>query len=736
MNCQLIIIMKNFVVLCLCSLLLIPVNAETWKGRWINTEQCQSATNTWLAYRKTVTLDNIPVSLTAKIAADTKYWLWINDQPVVFEGGLKRGPSLYDTYYDKVEIAPYLKKGENLIAVLVWHFGKDGFCHVNSGKAALLFDACGEGVEIISDKTWKCAVYGAYQNTEAPLPNFRLPESNIRFDARQEMQGWTSMNYNKGLPQAVMIADANDAPFGKLVERPIPLWKDYGLRPYVETRMSAKKDTLFCRLPYNCHITPYLNVKATAGKTIHMLTDNYQGGGSPNVRAEYITREGIQEYESYGWMNGHEVWYIIPEGVEVLDVKYRETGYNTEFSGSFHSNDEFMNELWKRSARTLYVTMRDTYMDCPDRERSQWWGDEVNELGEAFYALSPSSWQLANKGIHELMNFQRKDGVIYSPVPAGNWFTELPLQMLASVGWYGFYTQYYFSADSSFVAPIYDRLHTYLHKVWKLDASGLPIERSGDWTWGDWGENVDLGVLTTCWYYLALKAEREFALQLGKQADAEQNLQIMTTIEKCFDTKYWTGTCFRSPGYKGETDDRSQAMAVVSGLATVDKYPALTKVFKKEYHASPYMEKYVLEALFRMKQSTFAIERMKQRYGKMMSYPYTTLFEGWDVGPGGFGGGTINHAWSGGPLTVLSQKLCGIEPTSPGFETFKVVPDLGSLKEASATVETQYGIIRVDIKKKDSKLSINLEVPEGTSAKVILPNKKARTVGSGKHKIE
>ena len=39
--------------------------------------------------------------------------------------------------------------------------------------------------------------------------------------------------------------------------------------------------------------------------------DNYEGGSERNVRAEYITREGEQEYESYGWMNGHEVYYII-----------------------------------------------------------------------------------------------------------------------------------------------------------------------------------------------------------------------------------------------------------------------------------------------------------------------------------------------------------------------------------------------------------------------------------------
>ncbi|MFR7465122.1 MAG: hypothetical protein ACLUVG_09725 [Phocaeicola vulgatus] len=30
--------------------------------------------------------------------------------------------------------------------------------------------------------------------------------------------------------------------------------------------------------------------------------------------------------------------------------------------------------MWEKSQRTLYITMRDTYMDCPDRERAQWWG--------------------------------------------------------------------------------------------------------------------------------------------------------------------------------------------------------------------------------------------------------------------------------------------------------------------------------------------------------------------------
>ncbi|MFQ8805723.1 MAG: hypothetical protein ACLR8Y_12300 [Alistipes indistinctus] len=51
--------------------------------------------------------------------------------------------------------------------------------------------------------------------------------------------------------------------------------------------------------------------------------------------------------------------------------------------------------------------MRDNYFDCPERERAQWWGDAVNELGQAFYAFDPQAQKLALKAIYELMNWQR-----------------------------------------------------------------------------------------------------------------------------------------------------------------------------------------------------------------------------------------------------------------------------------------------------------------------------------------
>ena len=731
--------MKKYISLLIVMLFAIgPIQAKDWQGKWITSASCQSKTNTWLCFQKTVDLPVLGKNpIYADIAVDSKYWLWINGELVVFEGGLKRGPNPRDTYYDHVDITSYLTEGKNDIAILMWYFGKDGFSHNSSGKAGLLFDCQTEHFKILSDDSWGCHYYTAYEETDGIQPNWRLPESNIRFNAQKEVKGWTEKGANPRFNRAFIIGDAGISPWNNLVERPIPLWKDFGISEYVsiEKREGVEVDTFYCKLPYNCHATPYLEVVAQAGKEIRMQTDHYMGGSEPNVRAEYVTRDGKQAYESLGWMNGHTMIYQIPKGVEVKALKYRETGYDTQFTGTFVCNDDFLNRLREKAVRTLYVTMRDTYMDCPDRERSQWWGDEVNELGEAFYATDLKGHQLAYKGILELIGWQRNDGVVFSPCPAGNWRKELPAQMLASVGYYGFYTYYLYSGDASFIPKVYDGMKRYLHEVWKTDQDGLVITRHGDWSWGDWGTNIDLDLLLNAWYYIALKGELEFARILNLPDDVARIESLMARMETSFNQRFWTGKEYRSPNYSKETDDRGQALAVLSGLAKPDKYPAIFEVLKKEYHASPFMEKYVGEALFVMGYDDFAIQRTRERFEAMVNYPgCTTLWEGWGIGKAGFGGGSVNHAWSGGTLTLLSQYVAGIRPTKPGFKEFQISPRMGDLTSAQVTVDTPYGLIKADLMRKGNKVRITLMVPEGTTAFVQKHGKRI-AYRSGKHQI-
>ena len=208
--------------------LIFSCSAPVQEARWITAddETCNER-NVWIEFRKDFDLKTNVRKAEAKIAADSKYWLWINGERAVFEGGLKRGPNKNDSYYDIVDLAPYLKKGKNEIRLLLWHFGKSGFSHKSSGKSGVIFDASHIG--LVSDSTWVSQRLAAYQSTDKPRPNYRLSEANIRYDARLAEQN--------DFKASVEIGKWGDEPWGNLIERPIPQWKDYGVieAEYVES---------------------------------------------------------------------------------------------------------------------------------------------------------------------------------------------------------------------------------------------------------------------------------------------------------------------------------------------------------------------------------------------------------------------------------------------------------------------------------------------------------------------
>ncbi len=712
------------------ALMLIPVLASAS----IITTPDSTKEGEWLCFRANVNIDKVRDIEQIRIAADSKYWLWVNGELQIFEGGLKRGPNPTDSYVDCLESIDGLRSGNNQITILVWYFGKESFSHRNSPVAGVSFEiiAKGKGKIVESDATWRVSKAPGYYTPTAELPNYRLPESNVGFDARLAEE-WSAPDYDDSSWSYAKVVADDSASWGNLIERPIPMWRDYGLRDYEE--ITREGNIITAKLPYNCQITPYLKVKATAGKTVDIRTDNYMGGGAANVYSEYITRDGVQEYESYGWMNGHYVYYTIPDGVEVVSLQYRETGYDVDFAGSFECSDEFLNKLWAKSQRTLYVTMRDTYMDCPDRERAQWWGDVVNELGEAFYSFDNRAHLLTRKGIHELMDYQRADSTIYSPVPSSSWDKELPMQMLASVGYYGFWTYYMGSGDRETIEYVYPKVKRYLG-VWKVGADGLVIQRRGGWMWGDWGGNKDMTLLFNLWYAIALDGFSQMAAMLGESADAAEATAASKRLKERFHEKFWNGSYYISPNYKRLPDDRAQALAIVAGVLPEELYPTIRPFFAENEHASPYMEKYVMQALCQMGYYEDVITRAKRRFGEMIASPYSTLWEGWSVGDKAFGGGSNNHAWSGGGLTVLSQYFAGVSTVEPGFKLFEVRPNMASLEWIRSVTPTDFGDIELYIEQDESEMSAQLVVPKSTVARFVAPEWATSIVVNGRSYAE
>ena len=746
-----IISMKLPKILSLC-LALLAISCGDREAQIITTAE-KIADGEWQCFRKEFFLLT-PKSAELKIAADTKYWLWVNGELVVREGGLKRGPNPTDSYCDVFNGIPQLKLGKNTIAILVQYYGKSSFSHSASEMPGIWFDLNTGLDRVVSDKSWKAVRYAPFfalaDENPKGVRQYRLAGANVGYDARKAIDFASAEFDDKAWSSAIEVS-RQGSEWGEFVERPIPQWRWSELRNYDSCGV-AEDGAIECKLPYNAHITPYLKICAKGGEHIKIYTDDYWIGKARSFYTEYIAREGEQEFETPIWVNGHKVLYYVPEGVDVLELKYRESGYDSDFVGSFECDNEFCNRLWEKAKRTLYVTMRDNYMDCPDRERAQWWGDVVVELGETGYLFDERAHLLTRKAILELMNWQRPDGVIYSPIP-GTYNQELPCQMLASVGYYGFYTYYMLSGDKQTIEDVYGGVRKYLYEVWNATGTGIIAPRKGGWYWGDWGKNIDKPALQQCWYAVALKGFAKMARLTGHNREAKQAEETLVKLYYDFDLKFWDKKLeyYKSADYQELPDDRVQAMAVLAGLVPEERYPILREFFKAHYNASPYMEKYVLEALCTMGYYEDALIRMEKRFGEMVAAPYSTLWEGWEyTGARGMkyksGHGTYNHSWSGGGLTILSQYIAGIAPIKPKFEHFSVEPNLASLNYVKSVVPTVYGNIELHAEKGSDALTIELTVPDSTTAEVRLPkgysslecgelSEERLTLHAGKHKI-
>lgn len=711
-------------------------------ANWIWNPTDNGEGNRWMIFRKDLTLEEKPDEVVARIAADTKYWLYINGEMAVYEGGLKRGAALLNkdiytennpnqpdlnamlsevaTYYDEVDLTPYFKAGENTIVALVWYFGNEGHSHVGSGKGGFLFDAEFDGEKVISDGSWKTFRHIGYQPS-AQIGGF-AQEYHIVYDARRGYDDFADPSFDTSSWQnAKVIGKAGDKPWNELWQRSIPQWKVWDLATYSPadtdyvTKLSEGKYRL--KLPTNIQFTPYIKVNAPAGKVIRMSSPN-----AGNTSVTYTTKDGVQEFESLTWINWWYVDFEIPEGVEVISLGYRQSGYNTEFEGSFISDDEFFNRLWIKARDTAYVNIRDTFMDCPDRERAPWLGDAVNEISIAYYAMSPSVYAAVRKDIATRVHWQNADGIIPSTAPATfryNEYAELTGQSLAGVmSWYDYYL---WSGDIETLRLAYPALQKYM-ATFDLDLQNFSdpfIRGEGTNTmhlnWIDWGPNMDQHLSLNIWAYIGVTTLCKFAEALDDKVNLAKYTALRDNMKSKFDAMFWNGREYRSATYTGAPDDRGQALAVFAGLVSPDKYPIIRDLLMQHQYASPYTVKYVIEALYLMGYTEEAERRMKESYKNDVPLDDPTFSEGWG------GGGSKNHGWAGGGLITLSGYAAGVRPIAPGFEKYTVIPQLNSIKTLTAVVPTAKGDITVVIANGTDRFDLSVNILEGSTALVGVP---------------
>jgi hypothetical protein len=422
---------------------------------------------------------------------------------------------------------------------------------------------------------------------------------------------------------------------------------------------------------------PILECDAQGGEVIDLRTDRYVVNGGPgdhqrrynSHRHEYICKPGRNEFRLPFYLFGEELLVKSPESVKILRVGFQETGYDCDITGSFECSDLLLNKLVEKAARTLYVCMRDNFMDCPDRERGQWIGDVSAQIPQVMFLLDDRAKLLVKKAIFDFINLRNGDA-LNGNVP-GEHRSELPAQSLCAIGEWGLIAQYYkYTGDEEVLRLAFEPSIRYL-KLWNLDKNGLLQPRQEGWRWFDHGFNIDVPVLENAWYYLALTFALRCADILGDHRFDEFLQERIASIEKAFHKTLWIGqydgdwTFYSSDGKLA--DDRANAMAVLAGLAPKECYEDIRFVLNSAQNATTYMENFVLIALCEMGYFEDAYRRMMGRYNHMAVNENSTLWEDFAVL------GTKNHAWSGAPATVAFRYFLGID-TTDGGKTFTSKP--------------------------------------------------------------
>lgn len=702
-----------------------------WAGEWIWTESCQD--DSYVAFRKTFTLDEAVPSATAYISSVDQYCLWVNGVLTVLDGCPRRGATPVDCYYDTVEITN-LKAGANTVAVLVAFNGRSGDGSVvpalvdedgfEANQAGLIFEMHAGGVTVASDATWKATRHNAYKNRVtggADYPRYeqasQLAERNVCYFACDDIGSFYAPDYDDSeWKSAFPVSRAGELPFGGLYDGIISVMSfgeptdfpdatDYIGKPLSENSV------IELSLPGNVQFDWLIELDAPEGKRLTVYTDTYEDrNGAKNFKDTYITSSGAQSYENYPWRTGSKLIIEAEAGVSFKKIAYRLSGYPSLPSGAFSSSDEALAQLWRECQNTIAICARDTFMDCPDRERGPYMGDASNEIDSALYGFDDGMLALAKKTILACVSWTPDTGAIPSRAPSVKPH-EIPNQSLAFAS--AAYHYWLHSGDEETMRAYYSVLVPYL-RLYEMGENGIPLYREGSWTWTDWGKYVDSELLQVGFYYYTLSLAEKLAEELGIAEDAEFLADRMSEMKENWRSVYTAEDGFRSSGVSF-VDDRANAMLALSGLADESDYPQIAEVLSNTREASPFMEKYVLEALCQMGYYELASERMRERYAPMLTDDWDTIWELFNDETG-----TYNHAWSTGPIYILAKYFAGIRPTGAGWESYEIAPS-DALGSFTCEIETVKGSIRVELEADGEKKVLRLHTVPG-SCTVLLPD--------------
>jgi alpha-L-rhamnosidase len=761
---------------------------KTWKARWIFHPTASGTGYGVFHFRKTFELDHVPENFIIHVSADNRYRLFVNGIPVSL--GPARGDIL-NWRYETLDISPWLHKGKNTLASVVWNFGEHRPLAQFTIRSAFILQGNTEKEDLVNTgNDWKVIENKAYR----PIPitgdlvqGYYCAGPGDEVTASLYPWGWELPGFddsawpragaihNPGVPRG--LYDYSGHSGWNLVPREIPLQEEKKIRFHHIERSSNDKihdeflqGTQAFRIPPNARVTllldqneltiayPELWVSKGKGSKVIMkyaeaLTD---GNGKKGNRNE-TKGKSLRGYQDIFMPDGNDnrlfrpLWYRTYRYVEI-DIETADeellindlygifTAYPFEESARFESGDKLLRDIWNTSWRTARLCATETYMDCPYYEQLQYLGDTRIQALISLYVSGDD--RLMRNALTQFDHSRIPDGLTTSRYPS--FFPQVtpPFSLI----WILMIHDYYmlrpdFEFTGQFLPGIKNVLGWYELKLadngilgklpWPNYMDAAPgFQPAGSPPTAEEGQSAQITMLYA--YALDHAAELFDAHEKYEQGKKyrERSASLKSKLyDLCYDEE--KKLFAETPAKKAWTQHTNILAVLADAIPQSDQREMMLRILNDGnlIPAQIYFRFYLFLAMFKTGLGDQYLENLGP-WETMLKQGLTTFAEKADDPR------SDCHAWSAHPCYFFLSKVCGIQPAGPGFHSVKIEPRLGRLQFAEAYMPHPEGAIEVSLQRIGTNgLRAEITLPDNVSG-IFLWKNLPKKLGGGKQTIE
>ena len=710
-------------------------------------------------FRNTFELKDVPQELAINITGDNKYALFVNGK---FACRGSASGDYRNWYIDTVDIASFLKKGKNVVAVRIVNMGASRPASWFSNGTGLWIQANSGKYDFLNTevKNWK---YIKENSTLFPS-RYCYAVASEHVDAHKFVRGWANVDFDdsKWLATFEYYRPHDISFYGEIVyqlkPRAIPMLEETPIRlaKVCEVEgLSGKtaNDVKFIsgeafEIPANTsckilldmgHLTNAYTILETLKGANAEISISYAESmaepknsdwhGKKNRNAtkglvpasplvdKYILDGKATTFEALDFRTFRYVQFDIKTSSEPLvikDYKATFTGYPFVEKAKFASSDKSLEKIWEVGWRTQRLCAVDRFYDCPSYERLMYVGDTRIQTLISLYVSG--DWRLYRRAIELFDQSRQAEGLTQARYPSNVTQYIQPF----SLYWVNMIHDYYMhTPDTEFVGERLNGIETVLN--WfatQLDKkTGMLKAKMYGWSFVDWVVGWEKGVppetdksgsaIISLHYAIALADAAELMDVFGRKDVAlryrkmSQDIKA-NTYKRCWNQK--RGLLSDAEGI-ARFSQHANIMGILSNAIPADKqeevFMRIVKEAKNSY--APHKADDVMEATFYYK---FYLFRAMNKLGK--GDMFLDMLKPWhDMLAIGLTTFAENpeptrsdcHAWSASPVYEFMATVCGINPMSPAFKTVRIAPKLGKLTFAKASMPHPSGTIDVDFKR-------------------------------------